>query len=93
MPCPTQYGLRSTQTSGHSADEGIADRNFQCGPASKTEKNLGSIVPGKRADFVLVEGNPAEHISDIRRSRLVMKNWVVYRSAELYGAAGLKPAD
>ncbi len=54
---------------------------------------MGSIMPGKRADLVLVEGNPAEHISDIRRCRLVMKNGVMYRSAELYSAAGIKPAD
>jgi hypothetical protein len=59
----------------------------------KQDKDLGSIAPGKRADFVLVEGNPAEHISDIRRCRLVMKNGVEYKSAELYSAAGIKPAD
>jgi hypothetical protein len=66
---------------------------FNAARLLKQEKNLGSIVPGKRADLVLVEGNPAEHISDIRRCRLVMKNGEVYRSAELYGAAGVKPAD
>ncbi len=66
---------------------------FNAARLLKQEKDLGSIVPGKRADFVLVEGNPAEHISDIRRCRLVMKNGVVYRSAELYSAAGVKPAD
>src|SRR5580658_9523930 len=57
------------------------------------EKDLGSISSGKRADLVLVEGNPAEHISDIRRCRLVMKNGVVYKSADLYSAVGIKPAD
>jgi imidazolonepropionase-like amidohydrolase len=57
------------------------------------EKDLGSIAPGKRADLVLVEGNPAEHISDIRRCRLVMKNGTLYKSADLYSAAGIKPAD
>jgi hypothetical protein len=59
----------------------------------KQENELGSIAPGKRADFLLVEGNPAEHISDIRRCRLVMKNGVLYKSADVYGAVGIKPAD
>ena len=59
----------------------------------KQQKELGSIEPGKRADFVLVEGNPAEHISDIRRCRLVMKNGVLYKSVDVYGAVGIKPAD
>jgi hypothetical protein len=40
-----------------------------------------------------VEGNPAEHIGDIRRCRLVMKNGVLYKSADLYSATGIKPAD
>jgi imidazolonepropionase-like amidohydrolase len=66
---------------------------FNAARLLKQEKDLGSIVPGKRADLVLVEGNPAENISDIRRCRLVMKNGVVYRSADLYSAAGVKPAD
>jgi len=66
---------------------------FNAARLLKQEKDLGSIAPGKRADFVLVEGNPAEHISDIRRCRLVMKNGVLYKSADLYVAVGIKPAD
>jgi hypothetical protein len=66
---------------------------FNAARLLKQEKDLGSIAPGKRADFVLVEGNPAEHISDIRRCRLVMKNGVLYKSADLYLAVGMKPAD
>ncbi len=57
----------------------------------KQENELGSIAPGKLADFVLVEGNPAEHISDIRRCRLVAKNGVLYKSADVYRAVGVKP--
>jgi Amidohydrolase family len=57
----------------------------------KKENDLGSIAPGKLADFVLVEGNPGEHISDIRRCRLVAKNGVLYKSAEVYRAIGVKP--
>jgi imidazolonepropionase-like amidohydrolase len=66
---------------------------FNAARLLKQEKDLGSIAPGKRADLVLVEGNPAERISDIRRCRLVMKNGVFYKSADLYSAVGIKPAD
>jgi imidazolonepropionase-like amidohydrolase len=59
----------------------------------KQEKDLGSIAAGKRADFVLVEGNPVEHISDIRRCRLVMKDGTLYNSADLYAAVGIQPAE
>ena len=59
----------------------------------KQDKELGSIAPGKRADFLLVEGNPAERISDIRRCRTVMKDGTLFDSGELYTAVGIKPAD
>jgi len=55
--------------------------------------DLGSIAPGKKADLVLVDGNPAENISDIRRCRLVMKNGVMYQSADIYRAVGITPAQ
>jgi imidazolonepropionase-like amidohydrolase len=63
---------------------------FNAARLLKQENELGSITPGKRADVVLVEGNPVEHISDIRRCRLVMKNGVLYRSADVYAAVGIK---
>jgi imidazolonepropionase-like amidohydrolase len=66
--------------------------SFNAARLLKQEDDLGSIAPGKRADFVLVEGNPAEHISDIRRCRLVMKNGTLYKSSEVYAAVGIKPA-
>jgi len=49
--------------------------------------------PPESADLVLVEGNPSEHISDIRRCRLVMKNGLLYKSADLYSSVGIKAAD
>jgi imidazolonepropionase-like amidohydrolase len=59
----------------------------------KQDKELGSIAPGKRADFLLVEGNPAQRINDIRRCRMVMKDGTLFDSGELYTAVGIKPAD
>ena len=59
----------------------------------KQDKELGSIAPGKLADVVLVEGNPAQQISDVRRCRIVMKDGVLYQSDKLYAAVGIKPAN
>lgn len=66
---------------------------FNAARLLKQDKELGSIAAGKRADFLLVEGNPAEHISDIRRCRLVMKNGTLYNSGDLYTAVGIQPAQ
>lgn len=67
--------------------------SFNAARLLKQEKELGSIGPGKLADLVLVEGNPAEKISDIRRCRVVVKNGAVFQSDALYAAVGIKPAD
>jgi imidazolonepropionase-like amidohydrolase len=64
---------------------------FNAARLLKQDRDLGSIAPGKLADFVLVEGNPAEHISDIRRCRLVAKNGVLFKSADVYRAIGVQP--
>ena len=66
---------------------------FNAARLLKQEKDIGSIAEGKRADFLLVDGNPAEHISDIRRCRLVMKDGTLYKSADLYAAVGIQPAE
>ncbi len=55
------------------------------------EKELGSIEVGKLADLVLVDGNPASDISDVRKTSLVVKDGAVYRPAEIYGAVGVRP--
>ena len=51
----------------------------------------GSIVPGKVADVILVNGDPSTNISDIRKVETVVRNGVVYRSADLYRAMTIKP--
>jgi hypothetical protein len=56
------------------------------------DKDLGSIAPGKLADLILVDGDPAARISDIRRVVLTVKGGVVYDPAEIYKSMGVKPA-
>jgi len=52
---------------------------------------LGSVSPGKRADLLLVEGDPTENISDIRHIALVLKDGVAYYPAEIYETLGIRP--
>ncbi|MBV8859438.1 MAG: amidohydrolase family protein [Acidobacteria bacterium] len=52
---------------------------------------LGSVAPGKLADLILVEGDPARRVSDIRRVSLVVKDGVVYEPAALYKSIGVRP--
>ncbi len=51
----------------------------------------GSISVGKISDLVLVDGNPLEDMSAIRRATLVIKGNTAYKPDELYEAVGVKP--
>jgi imidazolonepropionase-like amidohydrolase len=55
------------------------------------DKDLGSIAPGKLADLILVNGNPAANISDIRKTAVVVKDGVLYNPTELYSELGVTP--
>jgi hypothetical protein len=50
----------------------------------------GTIERGKRADLILVDGDPTKIISDIRRISYVLKAGVGYVPAELYEAFGVR---
>ncbi len=54
-------------------------------------EKTGSITVGKQADLVLVEGDPFEDISAVRRATLVMKGNTAYQPDALYQAVGVKP--
>ena len=58
----------------------------------KRERELGSIAPGKLADLLLVDGDPAQRISDLRRTSLVIKNGLILQPAELYKSIGVSAA-
>src|SRR5262249_40559361 len=47
---------------------------------------VGSIAPGKRADLVLIKGNPAPDISQLHQVVTVFKDGVGYDSAKLVAA-------
>ena len=51
----------------------------------------GSIEVDKDSDLILIDGNPFEDISAIRRATLVMKGETLFRPDELYKAVGVSP--
>jgi len=57
----------------------------------KHDGEFGVIAPGRLADVVLVDGDPTVDISDVRRTRLVVKDGVVYEPDRLYAAIGVAP--
>jgi imidazolonepropionase-like amidohydrolase len=54
-------------------------------------ERTGSIAVGKQADLVLVEGDPFEDISAVRRATLVLKGDTAYQPEALYQAVGVRP--
>jgi hypothetical protein len=59
--------------------------------AMKLDKESGTIEVGKRADVIIVDGNPLENISNIRKVRSVIANGRVYDCAKLWESVGFKP--
>jgi imidazolonepropionase-like amidohydrolase len=57
----------------------------------KLDGSVGTIEPGKQADLIVLDGNPLERIENIERVDLVMRRGVLYRSADLWRAAGFTP--
>ncbi len=51
-------------------------------------KEYGTISTGKRADMILIDGNPADTISDIRRVEWVIKNTLEYHPKKLLESIG-----
>jgi imidazolonepropionase-like amidohydrolase len=55
------------------------------------DKEVGTVEAGKRADVILVEGNPLESIHNIRNVKYVIADGKMYDCAELWRSVGFKP--
>ena len=55
------------------------------------DEELGSIARGKRADFLLLPGNPLADLGELHRIAMVVKDGTIYFPSEIYPAFGVKP--
>jgi len=58
---------------------------------SRVLDDRGVIMQGRRADLVLVDGDPTRDISDIRKVALVVKGDRAYYPSEIDEALGIAP--
>jgi hypothetical protein len=54
------------------------------------QNEYGQMIVGRSADFILIDGNPTQNISDIRRVEWVVKNKRMYKPKQLLAKQGWK---
>jgi len=59
--------------------------------AMKMDGDSGTVEAGKRADLILVNGNPLMRIADIRRVSRVVTNGRLYDCGRLWQSVGFRP--
>ncbi|HEX7946578.1 MAG TPA: amidohydrolase family protein, partial [Phenylobacterium sp.] len=64
---------------------------LDCEKYFRRDSQLGTIERGKLADFVLVDGDPTQDISAMRRTRMTMVGGVAYYPAEIFEFLSIKP--
>jgi imidazolonepropionase-like amidohydrolase len=55
------------------------------------QNNVGTVAVGQTADLILLDGNPLQNISAIRKVALVIKGNIAYQPAQLYQSIGVEP--
>jgi len=72
--------------------EAIQSATIVSARAMHLDRASGTIEPGKRADLILVEGDPLMNISDIRKVSHVVTNGRMYDAQKLWQSVGFHPA-
>jgi imidazolonepropionase-like amidohydrolase len=56
----------------------------------KDDRDYGSVAAGKIADLFIVNGKPAEHVSDVRKVEQVIRAGRIYDASALRAATGFR---
>ena len=78
-----QRNVELLVAAGFSPEEAIRIATLNGAIFLGEDNRIGSLAEGKQADIVIVRGNPAANIGDIRNVNLVFKDGVGYDSAKL----------
>ena len=54
-------------------------------------REVGTVEPGKRADLIILRGNPLDDIHNTRKVEYVITNGKMYHTAELWQSVGFQP--
>ena len=57
----------------------------------RLDKEVGTVEVGKRADIVIIDGDPLRSISDIRKVRSVVTAGRMYDAKTLWRQLGISP--
>ncbi|HEV3200505.1 MAG TPA: amidohydrolase family protein [Bryobacteraceae bacterium] len=71
--------------------EAIQSATIVSARAMHLDRDSGTVEPGKRADMILVAGNPLVNIGDIRKVSRVVANGRLYDAANLWRSVGFRP--
>ena len=71
--------------------EGIQSATIVSARAMNLDGDSGTIEVGKRADMILVDGNPLADIKDLRRVSRVVANGRLYGASKLSRRVGFRP--
>jgi hypothetical protein len=83
--------LETWQRAGIEPREVLRLATLGCAQYFSLDQQLGAIARGKRADLLLVPGDPTQDVSALRRVRLVMKDGAVIFPDEVHSAMQIAP--
>jgi predicted amidohydrolase YtcJ len=78
-----QRGVELLVQAGFTPEEAIRIATLNGAMFLGEDSRIGTLATGKQADIVIVRGNPAASIRDIRNVQLVFKDGVGYDPAKL----------
>ena len=57
----------------------------------KLENEVGTLGPGRRADLIVLDANPLDNISNIRKVRFTVSQGRLFETSKLWTSVGFKP--
>jgi hypothetical protein len=84
------HELELYEQAGIPANEVLKIATYNAALDCNLQDKYGSIMQGRDADFILIDGDPTTNISSIRKVYLVIKNDRIYQPKQLLASQGWK---